>query len=97
LRIAMLDGPSPYGLLQKCAYTLVVFALAPLMVLSGLAMSPAVTAAVPWLVRAFGGYQSARTVHFVAFAALALFALVHVAMVIMSGFRRQMRAMTLGG
>jgi thiosulfate reductase cytochrome b subunit len=97
LRIAMLDGPSPYGLLQKCAYTLVVFALAPLLILSGLAMSPAVTAALPWLVRAFGGYQSARTVHFFAFAALALFALIHVAMVIMSGFKRQMRAMTLGG
>ena len=74
----------------------VVFVAAPLMVATGLAMSPAVTATFPWLVRLFGGYQSARTVHFFAFVALLLFVLVHVAMVIKSGFRRQIRAMTVG-
>ena len=67
------------------------------MVLTGLAMSPAVTAAFPLLLRLFGGYQSARTIHFFAFVALVLFVLVHVVMVVMSGFRRQMRAMTRGG
>ena len=84
-----------YGVLQKSAYTFVVFVAVPLIVLTGLAMSPAVTAAVPVL-RLFGGYQSARTIHFFSFAVLMLFALVHVAMVIRSGFRRQMRAMTIG-
>ena len=66
------------------------------MVLTGLAMSPAVTAAFPLLPRLFGGYQSARTIHFFAFLALVLFVLVHVVMVVRSGFRRQMRAMTVG-
>jgi thiosulfate reductase cytochrome b subunit len=97
LRTTMSEDQSPYGVLQKATYAVVVFALVPLIISSGLAMSPAVTAALPWLVGAFGGYQSARTVHFFAFATLSAFALVHVAMVIVTGFRRQMRAMTLGG
>ena len=73
-----------------------LFVAAPLMVLTGLAMSPAVTAAFPLLLRLFGGYQSARTIHFFAFVALLLFVFVHVVMVVMSGFRRQIRAMTVG-
>lgn len=84
-----------YGVLQKCAYTFVVFVNVPLIVLTGLAMSPAVTAALPVL-RMFGGYQSARTIHFFAFVALIVFAFGHVVMVIRSGFRRQIRAMTIG-
>jgi thiosulfate reductase cytochrome b subunit len=67
------------------------------MVVTGLAMSPAVTAALPFLLSVFGGYQSARTIHFVTFVALLLFVFVHVVMVIKSGFRRQIRAMTVGG
>ena len=84
-----------YGAMQRMAYSSVVFVAAPLIVLTGLAMSPAVTAAVPVL-HVFGGYQSARTIHFFAFVALMLFTLVHVVKVIRSGFRRQMRAMTIG-
>jgi thiosulfate reductase cytochrome b subunit len=84
-------------LIQKIAYSLVVFGLAPLMLVTGLAMSPAVTAALPFLLRLFGGYQSARTIHFVTFVALLLFVFVHVLMVIKSGFGRQIRAMTVGG
>jgi thiosulfate reductase cytochrome b subunit len=82
--------------LQKCAFSLVVFVAGPLMVVSGLAMAPAVSAALPFLLDLFGGYQSARTIHFFVFAALALFVLVHVTMVIRSGFKRQIRGMTLG-
>ena len=96
LRIPPPSGGSPYGLLQKCAYSLVVFVAMPLMVLTGLAMSPAVTAALPLLLRLFGGYQSARTIHFFAFVALLTFVFVHVVMVVQSGFRRQIRAMTVG-
>jgi thiosulfate reductase cytochrome b subunit len=96
LRFAPPGGGPRYGLLQKCSYSLVVFVAGPLLVLSGLTMSPAVTAAFPFLLRVFGGYQSARTIHFFAFAALVLFVLVHVAMVVLSGFRRQMRAMIVG-
>ena len=83
--------------MQKLAYSLVVFGAAPLMVMTGLAMSPAVTAAFPFLLGLFGGYQSARTIHFFTFVALLLFVFVHVVMVIKSGFRHQIRAMTVGG
>ena len=96
LRIPPASGGPRYGLLQKCAYSLVVFVAAPLIVLTGLTMSPAVTAAFPLLLQVFGGYQSARTIHFFAFVALALFVVVHLLMVVKSGFRRQIRAMTLG-
>jgi thiosulfate reductase cytochrome b subunit len=96
LNIPPATGGPQYGLLQKCAYAGVVFVAAPLMALTGLTMAPAVTAACPWLLRVFGGYQSARTIHFAVFVALALFVLVHVIMVARSGFRRQLRAMTIG-
>jgi hypothetical protein len=89
-------GPRNYGLVQKCAYSFVVFVAAPLMVLTGLTMSPAVTAAWPFLLDVFGGHQSARTIHFFASAVLVLFVIVHVVMVVRSGFRKHMRAMTLG-
>jgi len=90
-------GGPPYGLLQKLSYAVVVFIALPLMVLTGLTMSPAVTAAYPGLLDLFGGSQSARTIHFVVFAVLVLFFIVHVAMVALTGFKRQMRAMTIGG
>ena len=66
------------------------------MVSTGLAMAPAVTAALPILLDVFGGYQSARTIHFFAFVSLLIFVLVHLLMVVLSGFRRQMKGMTLG-
>ena len=96
LRIRAATGGPHYGLLQKCSYFAVVFLALPLAVVTGLAMSPAITAAFPFLSGMFGGFQSARTVHFFASVALVLFLLVHVLMVIMSGFGRQIRAMTLG-
>jgi thiosulfate reductase cytochrome b subunit len=89
-------GGPPYGLLQKLSYGVVVLIALPLMVLTGLTMSPAVTAAHPGLLDLFGGSQSARTIHFFVFAALMLFLIVHVVMVALSGFARQMRAMTIG-
>ncbi len=96
LRIPAASGGPRYGLLQKCAYSLVIFVAAPLMVATGLTMSPAVTAAFPFLLDFFGGIQSARTIHFFTSAVLLLFVIVHVVMVVRSGFRRQIRAMTLG-
>jgi thiosulfate reductase cytochrome b subunit len=96
MRIPPAAGGPRYGLLQKCAYSVVIFIAAPLMVVTGLTMSPAVTAAFPFLLGLFGGYQSARTIHFFAFVALLLFVIVHLVMVVKSGLRRQIRAMTVG-
>ena len=97
LPFAKTRGGPPYGVLQKLSYAAVILIALPLMVVTGLAMSPAITAAHPWLLDLFGGSQSARTIHFFVFALLLLFLIVHLVMVALSGFRRQMRAMTIGG
>ncbi|MBO9499786.1 MAG: cytochrome b/b6 domain-containing protein [Novosphingobium sp.] len=88
-------GP-PYAILQKISYALVALAL-PLMFLTGITMSPAITTDYPVLLDLFGGTQSARTIHFFTFAFLALFLLVHLAMILLTGPLRQLRAMVLGG
>jgi thiosulfate reductase cytochrome b subunit len=96
LQMQPTTGGPPYGLLQKCTYFFVVFVALPLVICTGLTMSPAIAAAYPVLRAVFGDTQSARTMHFFAFAVLVLFIVVHVLMVFMTGFRRQFRAMTLG-
>jgi thiosulfate reductase cytochrome b subunit len=85
-----------YNVLQRLAYLAVVFALFPLMIATGLAMSPAITSVVPELVTIFGGQQSARTVHFFVASFLVLFLLVHIAMVCRAGFVDRVRAMITG-
>ena len=85
-----------YNVLQRLTYLGVVFILFPLMILTGLAMSPAMTSVVPVLVDAFGGQQSARTIHFLAACALVLFLVVHVGMVCLAGFEARMRTMITG-
>lgn len=89
------SGP-PYGYVQKTVYSLVVLVALPLMLVTGISMSPAVTATFPFLLDIFGGYQSARTLHFIAFAFLLIFFLVHILMVGITGFGKQLRAMTWG-
>jgi len=85
-----------YNALQRLTYLTVIFFLFPLMIFTGLAMSPAVTSVLPILVDFFGGYQSSRTVHFFAAGLLILFLVVHVVMVYRAGFRIRMRAMITG-
>jgi thiosulfate reductase cytochrome b subunit len=92
---AALPGP-PYAILQKLAYAMVAFVALPLMFLTGITMSPAITASYPVLLDVFGGAQSARTIHFFTFSFLALFLLVHLVMIVLTGPLRQLRAMTLG-
>jgi thiosulfate reductase cytochrome b subunit len=89
--------PAKYNLLQRVTYTAVVFVLFPLMIWTGLAMSPAVTSVVPMLVTSMGGQQSARTIHFIVASLLVLFVVGHVVMVVVAGFGRQVGAMILGG
>ena len=64
--------------------------------LSGLTMSPAATAAMPFLFDLFQGRQSARTIHFIAANLLLLFVLVHVVQVILFGAFNLMRSMITG-
>jgi thiosulfate reductase cytochrome b subunit len=89
--------PGPhYGVLQKLSYALVIFFVLPVAVMTGFTMSPAISAAYPFLLTLFGGAQSARTIHFFTSVALELFLFVHVLMIIKSGFKQQIRYMTLG-
>jgi len=85
-----------YNVLQRLTYLLVIFVLFPLMIWTGLAMSPGFTAAFPATVTVFGGQQSARTIHFFVTVALVLFLLVHILMVWLAGFGNRMRAMITG-
>lgn len=81
---------------QRLAYLAVVFLIAPLMVWTGLAMSPAVTSFAPSIVALLGGHQSARTIHFIAAGAVVLFMFGHVAMVAATGFLAHVGAMITG-
>jgi thiosulfate reductase cytochrome b subunit len=85
-----------YNVLQRLAYLTVVFLFFPLMIWTGLAMSPSVTSVFPILVIALHGQQSARTIHFFIANFLVLFFLVHIAMVCLAGFSRRVRAMVTG-
>lgn len=85
-----------YNVVQRTAYLIVIFLLFPLIIWTGLAMSPSFTSAFPFSVIALGGRQSARTLHFLVSGALLLFLVVHVIMVKLSGFRSRTREMITG-
>lgn len=85
-----------YNVLQKLAYMGVLFGLAPLIILTGLTMSPTIDAAFPWLLTIFGGRQAARTIHFIACFAFVGFIVIHVSQVILTGFFKNIRSMITG-
>jgi thiosulfate reductase cytochrome b subunit len=91
-------GPqrSDYNVLQKFSYVTVIFILLPLMIFSGIAMSPAMNAAWPWLLDIFAGRQSARSIHFICAFLLALFMIVHLVMLLLSGPISGLRSMITG-
>ncbi|WP_375286163.1 cytochrome b/b6 domain-containing protein [Sphingomonas sp.] len=90
------DDPGRYNTLQKLSYVAVIFGLLPLVILTGVALSPGMNAAWPWLLDLFGGRQSARSLHFIAMAGLALFTMVHLALVILAGAWNEVRSMLTG-
>ena len=85
-----------YSPLQKLAYGGVLFVLFPLIIITGLCMSPGMNAVLPWLPELFGGRQSARTVHFGVMALLVLFFLVHMAMILLAGPLNELRSIITG-
>ena len=85
-----------YNVLQKLAYLAVIFGLLPMMVLTGLSMSPGMNAGFPWLPELFGGRQSARTLHFLTAGLIVLFVVVHLIMVVLSGPLNGLRSMITG-
>jgi len=85
-----------YNVLQRLTYLFVIFVLFPLVVWTGLAMSPAIASVFPAAVSVLGGQQSARTIHFFVSIFLVLFLLVHIVMICLAGFKSRMRAMITG-
>jgi thiosulfate reductase cytochrome b subunit len=90
------DHGRTYSPLQKIAYFAVFFVLFPLIILTGLTMSPGMDAAWPWLLDIFGGRQTARTIHFIVMVLLVLFFLVHIIMVVLAGPINELRSMITG-
>ncbi|HTU33540.1 MAG TPA: cytochrome b/b6 domain-containing protein [Candidatus Acidoferrum sp.] len=87
---------SSYNVLQRLTYLLVVFVLFPLVIWTGLAMSPAFTGIFPATATLLGGRQSARTIHFFVSIALVLFLIVHIVMIFLAGFWSRTWAMIAG-
>lgn len=90
------DETSSYNVLQRTTYLGVIFVLFPLVIVTGLALSPSFNATLPFVVDSLGGRQSARTLHFFLTWALVLFFLVHVLMIAVSGFWMRVRGMITG-
>ncbi len=90
------DEAKRYNVLQKLAYIVILFVVAPLIVLTGLTMSPTIDTAFPWLLTIFGGRQGARTIHFIACFSFVGFIVVHVLQVILTGFFNNIRSMVTG-
>ncbi|WP_082366738.1 cytochrome b/b6 domain-containing protein [Ensifer adhaerens] len=90
------DHGRSYNGLQKLSYAAVLLIFFPLMILTGLTMSPGMDAAWPWLVDLFAGRQTARTIHFVIMILLVIFFVVHIFMVIAAGPINELRSMITG-
>jgi DMSO/TMAO reductase YedYZ molybdopterin-dependent catalytic subunit/thiosulfate reductase cytochrome b subunit len=90
------NGFYGYNALQQIAYFTVFFVLGPMAILTGIAMSPAVVNHVPWYARIFGGRQCARSVHFLTMLSFFGFIIVHVTLVVMTGFARNMNHIVFG-
>jgi len=96
LRFPTGEDAAHYNTLQKLSYAGVLLVLLPLLVLSGLALSPGMDAAWPWLLDLFMGRQSARSVHFICAALVAGFILIHILAVLLSGPLNEVRSMITG-
>ena len=96
LRFPTGEAAARFNTLQKLSYVAVLFVMLPTMILSGLAMSPMMDAAWPWLIDLFGGRQSARSVHFIICWALFGFVIVHLLMVVLAGPINELRSMITG-
>ncbi|HTG39591.1 cytochrome b/b6 domain-containing protein [Sphingomonas sp.] len=90
------ERPGAFNTLQKLSYVAVIFILIPLVIATGLTMSPGFNAVAPWMLDLFGGRQSARSIHFIVAMALTAFIVVHIALVILAGPINEVRSMITG-
>ncbi|VVT12680.1 HupC [Erythrobacter sp. EC-HK427] len=97
LKLNFEHGEGKYNILQKIAYAGVILILIPLMIVTGMVMSPGMEAAWPWMTDLFGGRQSARSLHFIAAWLLCGFLVLHLVLVLLAGPIHQIRDMIFGG
>jgi methionine sulfoxide reductase catalytic subunit len=90
------NGFYGYNALQQLAYFSVVFVFGPLAILTGIAMSPAVVSRFPWYAKLFGGRQAARSLHFLTMLTFFSFIIVHVTLIVLTGFARNMNHIVMG-
>jgi DMSO/TMAO reductase YedYZ molybdopterin-dependent catalytic subunit/thiosulfate reductase cytochrome b subunit len=90
------NGYYAYNALQQFGYFGVVFIMAPLSILTGIAMSPAIDSAFPWYPRIFGGRQGGRSIHFLLLCGYIAFTIVHVSLVLLTGAQRNFNHIVLG-
>ena len=90
------NGYFAYNALQQLTYFAVVFVMAPLSILTGIAMSPAIDNAFPWYPRIFGGRQGSRSIHFLLLCGYVAFTIVHVVLVCATGAQRNFNHIVLG-
>lgn len=90
------NGFFQYNALQQLSYFAVVFILAPLSILTGPSMSPALVNRFSWYRRLPGNRQVGRSIHFLVLCAYAAFTVVHVTMVVVTGFARNMNHIVIG-
>jgi Ni/Fe-hydrogenase b-type cytochrome subunit len=96
LRFPTGEAALRYNILQKLSYVGIIFVALPLVILTGLTMSPSMDAAWPWLLDLFGGRQSARSIHFLCAFAILGFIVVHLVMVVLAGPINEVRSMITG-
>ena len=96
LRFPRGEDAKRYHILQKLSYAGIALVVLPLLVLTGLAMSPSMGATTGWLIELFGGRQSARSIHFIGTVLTTGFIVVHVLMVVLAGPYNELRSMITG-
>ena len=95
-RLDFSESEARYNPLQKITYSLILFVVLPVVILTGLCMSPGFGGVTPWLTDLFGGRASARSIHFLCAGAIAAFIVLHVVLVILAGPINEMRSMITG-
>lgn len=97
LRLDFTHAGHGYNFLQRLAYGLVLGLFLPMMIVTGMAISPGIEPAIPWLMELLGGRQSARSLHFLFAWGLALFVIGHVVLVLLNRPLALLRDMITGG
>jgi thiosulfate reductase cytochrome b subunit len=85
-----------YNTLQKLTYIVVLFGLFPLVILTGLCLSPGLSPVTMWAIDLFGGRATARSIHFLAAGGIGLFIIVHLLLVVLAGPYNEIRSMITG-